>query len=251
METTPVFVGIELQHAWQMVTLAAVDERLKLTALRSLRLAEVGAFLAENANVLAAVCAPPHPNRGRMLRDEMRAGLFAPLPGNHSADLRQAEYECLARGLPAWRTPADTSRCPAWMRRGFRLHRLAESLGYTPFGSAPSPRQVLETNPEGVFACLLGHIPFPFNSLEGRIQRQLILWDHHLPVHDPMIYFEEITRHKLLRGILPDQEILPIAKLNSLAAAYTAYLVTVHPERVARFGEPEEGELYLPAQKTD
>ena len=70
-----------------------------------------------------------------------------------------------------------------------------------------------------------------------------------------MVFFEEVTRHKLLRGIMPDQDILPLAKLNALAAAYTAYLAGAHPERVACYGEPEEGEIYLPSplkpEKTD
>ena len=45
-----------------------------------------------------------------------------------------------------------------------------------------------------------------------------------------MVFFEEVTRHKLLRGIMPDQDILPVAKLNALAAAYTAFLAGLIPD---------------------
>ena len=246
MEPSSIFVGIELQHAWRMYTFAALDANLKLLALRQGRLPEVVAYLAEGEAVIAAISAPRQPNQGRMQRDEIRAALFAPLPGNHSADLRQVEYELLARGLPAPRTPSNAAACPAWMRRGFRL---AQELMRSAMRSYPTQtrRQMIETAPEAVFTSLLGHAPFPSESMEGRIQRQLVLWDNRLPVRDPMVFFEEVTRHKLLRGIMPDQDILPVAKLNALAAAYMAYLTAVHPERVTHYGEPEEGEVYLPS----
>ncbi len=247
MEPSSIFVGIELQHAWRLFTYAALDSNLKLLALRQGRLPEVVAYLAEGEAVIAAISAPRQPNRGRMQRDEIRSALFAPLPGNHSVDLRQVEFELLARGLPAPRTPANAATCPAWMRRGFRLVQELKDIGYAQFSPSEARRQLIETSPEAVFTSLLGHPPFPSKSMEGRIQRQLVLWDNRLPVRDPMVFFEEVTRHKLLRGIMPDQDILPVAKLNALAAAYTAFLAAAHPERVSRYGEPEEGEVYLPS----
>ena len=111
MAQAQIFIGIELQHAWRLFTFAALDANLKLLALRQGRLSEAVAYLAEGDDVLAAICAPRQPNQGRMLREDIRAGLFAPLPGNHSADLRQVEYELLARGLPAPRTPANPAAC--------------------------------------------------------------------------------------------------------------------------------------------
>lgn len=242
-----VFIGVELQYAWRLYTLAALDANLKLLALHQGRLSEVVAYLAENHPVLAAICAPLKPNRGRMQREEIRAGLFSALPGNHSAEMRQVEYELLSRGLPAPRTPPVGNFTPAWMRRGQKLVQELTNLGYAQFSEAETRNQLIETCPEAIFTSLLGHTPFPADALEGRIQRQLVLWDNRLPVRDPMTFFEEVTRHKLLRGILPDQAILPIARLNALAAAHAAYLAAIHPERVTRYGEPEEGEIVLPA----
>ncbi len=97
-----------------------------------------------------------------------------------------------------------------------------------------APRQWLETDAETVFEKWLGHPPLPGNTLEGRIQRQLILADMDCDVPDAMEFFEEITRFKLLRGQLPYDKILSLAELNAYAAATLARLYVQSPERVQR-----------------
>ena len=246
MESSSIFVGIELQHAWRMYTFAALDANLKLLALRQGRLPEVVAYLAEDEAIIAAISAPRQPNLGRMQRDEIRSALFAPLPGNHSADLRQVEYELLARGLPVPRTPSKTASCPAWMRRGFRLVQELNEIGYAQFNAAGARRQLIETVPEVVFTSLLGHAPFPSESMEGRIQRQLILWDHRLPVRDPMVFFEEVTRHKLLLGMLPKELIYAADELDALMAANVAYVAGRSPKELILIGDRQEGQIALP-----
>lgn len=247
METSKVFIGIELQHAWRLFTLAAVDSSLKLVHLQQGKLPDILAYIATLDSVRVAVSAPARLNLGRLQRAEHTAVLFQPLPGNHSVDLRQAEYEILAQGLPIQRTAAELPACPAWMRRGFRLYHELESAGFSPAENPASLSVFLETCSDAVFTSLLGRQLFPAETLQGRIQRQLVLWERRLPVRDPMIFFEEVTRHKLLHGILPDQDILSVAQLNAFAAAFVAFQTALHPDQVRRFGEPEEGFIHLPA----
>jgi len=246
METPKTFIGIELQHAWRLYTLVALDSNLKQARLQQGRLPDILAYVASLESARIAICAPARLNQGRLQREEFRSELFKPLPGNHTFELRQVEYELLSQGLPIQRTPAELSACPAWMRRGFRLYRELENAGFSPLDETDAPHSFLETCPEAIFASLLGQEPFPLDTLQGRIQRQLVLWDRRLPVRDPMVFFEEVTRHKLLRGILPDQDILSAAQLNAFAAAFVAFQSVIHPVQVRRFGEPEEGYLFLP-----
>jgi len=80
----------------------------------------------------------------------------------------------------------------------------------------------------------------------GRLQRQAILYGEGLRIRDPMIFFEEITRYKLKQGILPLDQIYAANQLDSLLAAYTAWLVSEKPNEVISLGDEDEGKIYLP-----
>ncbi len=58
----------------------------------------------------------------------------------------------------------------------------------------------LETHPHAAFCALLGQLPLPKPTLEGRLQRQIVLYEQGMGIKDPMGFFEEITRHKLVAG---------------------------------------------------
>ena len=83
-------------------------------------------------------------------------------------------------------------------------------------------------------------------TLEGRQQRQLVLYEQGLGIRDPMEFFEEMTRHKLLKGILPLEQIYSAEALDAIAAAYMAYLAGRHPERLGKLGDAQEGQIFLP-----
>ena len=78
---------------------------------------------------------------------------------------------------------------------------------------------------------LLGQLPLPKPTLEGRLQRQLVLFEQDMGIKDPMEFFEEITRHRLLKGILPIECIYTSEELDALVAAFTAYLAVNQPRR--------------------
>jgi hypothetical protein len=65
---------------------------------------------------------------------------------------------------------------------------------------------------------------FSRQSLEGRLQRGLILYDEGFRIPDPMEFFEEITRHKLLQGVLPSEYIYSSRQLDALMMAYIAWM---------------------------
>ena len=108
------------------------------------------------------------------------------------------------------------------------------------------PRQSLEVYPHACYAGLVGHLPLPKHTLEGRLQRQLVLYECRLNIPDPMSLFEEITRHRLLQGILPLENLYSPDELDALVAAYTAWLAGTNAEQVSLLGDPEEGYMVLP-----
>jgi predicted RNase H-like nuclease len=94
---------------------------------------------------------------------------------------------------------------------------------------------------------LLERIPLPKRSLEGRLQRQLALHSRTMAVPDPMRIFEEITRFRLMQGILPLEKLHTYHELEALVAAYTAWAAAKKPDEVTLLGDTEEGQIVLPA----
>lgn len=69
-------------------------------------------------------------------------------------------------------------------------------------------------------------------TLEGRLQRALILYEEGLQMSDPMDFFEEITRHKLVQGILPTENIYSTRELDALVMAYLSWMARGTSEKV-------------------
>ena len=231
------------------MTLVALDEGQQAVAIGNGDAADALAFAAgQTGGALAAINAAAHPNRGRMKREEVRRSLTpAPSKGKFT-QLRQVEYELFQAGIEVPQTPASADRGLPWVRRGFALVEKLEQLGYAPFPAENSPRQWLEVQADAAIWSLLGVVPLPAGTLEGRIQRQLALLDEGLNVPDAMDFFEEITRYRLLKSILPTKGIFPQAEINAWTAAHTAWLADHHPELIRRFGEEEEGLVFLPCK---
>jgi hypothetical protein len=240
------FLGIDPTAGQRPFSYAALDGDLRLLALGKGTIDEVLAFLAGQRSAFAAVAAPRRPNLGVMDRPEVRELLSpVPRPGRWS-NFRLAEYQLRQHNISCPQTPAEESDCPQWMQMGFHLYRRLEGLGYCPYPSDEAPLQYVEVYPYACFSALLGLLPFPKHTLEGRIQRQLILHEMDLRIPDPMDLFEEITRHRLLQGRLPVEELYEQEELDALVAAYTAWLAAKNPNRVTLLGHPEEGQVVLP-----
>jgi hypothetical protein len=67
--------------------------------------------------------------------------------------------------------------------------------------------------------------------------------------HDPIAFLEEITRHRLLHGLLPMEQILGQEQLDALLAAYTAWLTQMRPGETSQLGNKHEGRLTIPVSQ--
>jgi hypothetical protein len=115
--------------------------------------------------------------------------------------------------------------------------------GFKPFSNRDSTRRWVESDAEDCFRSFqLGLLPR--RTIEGRLQRALILYDRELKIDDPMDYFEEITRYKLIQGLLPTEIIYSTKQVDALIMAYMAWLAVHQPAKVLFTGD-----LILPSSE--
>ena len=241
------FLGIDPTAGEKPCTYAALDGGLKLLALGQGSLDDVLAFAAGLRQAVAVVCAPRRPNQGLMARPEVRQALNPPPAPGRWEGFRLAETLLRRKGIAIPRTPASEEAAPGWMRRGFLLFRRLEAIGYQADLDGGAERLSLEVYPHACFTALLnGVAPYPKQTLEGRLQRQLVLYEKDVQIGDPLEFLEEFTRRHLLTGKLPFEQIHTPAELDALVAAYTGWLALRYPERVERLGALEEGEIVVP-----
>ena len=122
------------------------------------------------------------------------------------------------------------------------LTKKLSQAGFKPFLQKREPKQWLETNSQDCFHTLGGHTLFPRRSLEGRLQRSAILYEQGLRIKDPVDMLEEITRYKLIQGILPLEDLPTPNGLDALVAAYLAWMSLNRPGQIV-----PRGEFVLPA----
>ena len=240
------FIGIDPSGGRKPFTYAALDQHGKLAALKDGEAEDVLAFIAGQPGAIVAVNAPPRPNNGLVRQDKMAQNLPPLGISGRSLDMRLAEHQLRERGINVAMTPSRKEFCANWVQAGFDFYRRIESLGFMPYPSPDVSHQWLETHPHAIFCALLGQAPLAKPTLEGRQQRQLVLYEQGLGMRDPMEFFEEITRHKLLKGILPLEQIYTAEELDAIAAAYMAYVAGRHPECIGKVGDASEGQIFLP-----
>jgi hypothetical protein len=245
--TETIFIGIDPTAGKRPFVYAALDSDLNLLALGHGEINDVLAFAAGQQQALVAVCSPRRPNQGLMQKAEVREQITpTPRPGRWQK-YRVSEYLLRQHNIHTPRTPARDKNCPNWMRMGFSLYRRLEDLGYHCFPAPEAKHQTLEVYPHACYTVMLGQAPFQKQTIEGRIQRQLVLYEQKVKVPDPMRIFEEITRHRLLNGVLPLEKLYSPGELDALVAAYTACLAATAPDKITTLGHAEEGLIYLPA----
>jgi hypothetical protein len=244
--TSATFIGIDPTAGQKPFSFAALDNELRLLALDQGSMDEVLAFTAGQRQAFVAVCSPQRPNQGLMDRPEVRDQLSPrPRPGRW-ANFRILEYQLRQHNISCPQTLGDENKCPGWMKKGFLLYRRLESIGYCPYPDEAASLQWMEVYPHASFSSLLEVIPLPKASFEGRIQRQLVLYEKGLHIPDPMRLFEEITRHRLLQGQLPLEDLYTPEEMDALVAAYTAWMAANQPQMLSLLGDPSEGQIVLP-----
>jgi hypothetical protein len=240
----PVFAGVDTASSHKPFTYAALDRGLNLVALSEGELDEVVSFLKGHEAITVAVNAPSHLNTGALRRSLSPDG-NAPRQ-LRGADIRLAEHELRERGIAVSGTAGRESACPSWVRLGLMLYSKLSDVGFGAYPTEGCLQQWLETHPHAAFCVLLGRVPLSKPTLEGRMQRQLALFERGLRIPDPMDMLEEITRHKLLNGMLPAGLIYQPEQLDALVAAFTAWVAVEKKTESARLGTGEEGYIHLP-----
>jgi hypothetical protein len=241
------FIGVEAcSSRTHPFTFAVIDRDLVIRSIGSGNIKDAFAFLAGQENALTAINSPMTTSQGILKREEIRKKLSPGSHLSHWANLRLVEYELLERGVQVPRTTSSRKNSPRWMRLGFQLFDEIHKLGYEKYPHMVARKQYFESQGEAVFWNLLGHSPLKKDTLEGCLQRQLILSMCGLPVPDAMRFFEEITRHRLLNNRLPLEYLYSSAELNTLAAAYTAWMAGNQPDKLESIGHEEESIIYLP-----
>ncbi len=240
------FIGIDPTAGKRLMAYAALDQDLRLLALKMGDIDEITAFVGGQQAAVVAINGPRRPNQGLMKRDDIREKLKpVPRPGRWQG-YRVAEYLLRQHNIHIMRTCSEAKKCPKWMQTGFELYKRLESLGYQDYPSPDTPSQVMEVYPHAAYAALLGRTPFLKTSLEGRLQRQLILHNKGLDIPDPMRFFEEITRYRILKGVLPLQGLYSVRKLEAMVAAYTAWMAATSKKDITTLGHPDEGQIIIP-----
>jgi hypothetical protein len=245
--TDSTFIGITPTVGHKSFTYAALDRDLNLIALTDGELDEVTAFVAGKNSAVAAVNSPAGVNRG-LVREMTKKKMLTSYQIRR-VELRLAEYELRERGIAVTRTPASADLCPAWMQAGFELYRKLGKMGFQKHPEIDSTNQILETNPHACYCVMAGQVPLARLSLEGRLQRQIILYEQGLRIKDPMDFFEEITRYKLAKGIWPMVLLYLPDQLDAMAAAFTAWMILHKKESISMLGDPKEGMIVLPGKE--
>jgi len=243
------YIGIDPTAGSRPFAYAVLDYQKHLIALGSGSLDDILAFIAGQKQALAAICAPRQPNLGLMKNEAIRQQLSpVPRPGRWQ-NYRVAEYILRKHNIHITPTPHEEKSCPKWMRVGFNFYKRLLGLGYCTYPIENEDFQFIEVYPQACYAVLLGQNPFLKHTLEGKMQRQLLLHDQQVKIPDPMHFFEEITRHRLLSGVLPMEILYTAPELDALIAAFCAWKAHNHPGEVRLIGNIEEGQIFLPLKE--
>jgi predicted nuclease with RNAse H fold len=247
MNSDRVFAGIDLSAGRQRLTVALLSARLDVRSIMQQSVEEAVDALTSFAEITVAVGGPI---RSVGIETEEQAPMGEALRKGALPKKRVAEAELARRGISVRRTPGLESTAPAWMRSAFHLARELRARGVVEEKDArESPRTMIEVHPTASAAVLLGRLPFGRLSLEGRIQRQLILLREKVALPDPMDALEELTAHHILSGCLALEGICRADELDALLAGFTAWRAWSSPEAVTWLGSDSEGWICLPVKE--
>ncbi len=122
------------------------------------------------------------------------------------------------------------------------FRKTISQAGLKSYSNKNDAKQCLVTNAQDCFRALIGQKPLPRRTLEGRLQRSAVLYEQGLQITDPVDIFEEITRYRLMQGILPLENIYSPKELDALVAAYVAWMAVNRPGQIIL-----QAEFVLPA----
>lgn len=111
-----------------------------------------------------------------------------------------------------------------------------KEIDFRPYSTKNGTRLWFESGTDDCFRVFQPRL-LPRRTLEGRIQRALILYDEGLQIMDTMDFFEEITRYKLMQGEFPVENTYTTKQLDALVMAYVSWLAGNPAEKVVIRGD--------------
>lgn len=247
MRDRPVYIGIDPTAGRRPTHFAVLDSQLHVINEGALAVDQLVQEVDKYPLAVCAVDAPMGPNLGLLAVPEIRRRFGLPPNGATWSQYKVSEFELRRRGIKLYNTPIARERAPAWMQAGWRLYAHLRNLGFEAYHPDSSAgRQVCEVHPHASFTVLLERLPFQKGTLEGRLQRQLLLFEERVEVPDAMEVFEEITRYHLLRGELDLKRLQSHDALDAMVAALTAFYAGAHPDHVTLVGDRVEGYIVVP-----
>ncbi len=249
--TGTVFIGIDPTAGRRPIHYVVLDSRLRVLAQKDGNLDSVVEAVGQYETAVCAVDAPQSPNGGLLTQPEVRQQYGLRPYTTTWSQFKVCEYLLRQHGIGIYNTPLEAVEAHSWMQLGWELYERLRGQGYQPHARAqPSaPKTYVEVHPHACFTVLLGRFPYKKNTMEGRLQRQLLLDECGVDVPDAMQVFEEITRHRVLAGQLEYRGLLAHDELDALVAAYTAYLAATLPNKVTWVGDEAEGQIVVPVEK--
>lgn len=242
------FVGVKSTAGKRPMHFAVLDGKLKIRVLDKGDLEMLLALIAGLDDPVVAISAPQKPNTGVMSRAAVRRRSNLDPDGTTWTQWRLCEYELRRRNIRLYNTPSEKDEAPRWVQNGFVIYRRLEEMGFSLINpdDPVEPRTMIEVQSHTSYTVLLERRPFLKKTLQGRLQRQLVLHLEGLDVHNPTEILDAIDREHLLRGNLPLDDLCSTEELDSLVNAYTAFLVMSNPERVSHVGDRHEGLISVP-----
>ena len=243
------YIGVDPAPGKRAIHYAALGPDLELLARGQGDLNTLLTFLSGQQQAVVAIHGPMQPNHQIITDADRREQYLIPMSKGRPGNMRVAEYTLRQHDLPVFQTPAKTADAPQWMQTSFQLYEKLNKAGFQPRQpEQAAPLQYLEVIPELGYRAWLENVLLPANTLLGRLQRQLALYNLGLEIPDPMTFFEEVTRFRILQGTLTQDLVYTPAQLSALAAAYLAWQSQRQPEGLAYVGIPTEGQIALPAR---
>lgn len=237
------YIGIDVQAAQKPFYYAALDNALEMIACGHGRMGDILAYLAGQSSAMAAINGPtwaPQPHHY-----VSQQGFFGDDHQAAHGGLRQPDHELSARKLPVVPVPAVGKKIPLWMERSLELVQELKNLGYMAGSGVQADRTFFETSTDASFHLITEALPYDSRSMEGRLQRQVLLHEFGFALKDPMAFLEEFTRHRLLKSTLPLEQIGAAHELRALMAAATAWLTVNRSQCVEKIGQDIEGGMIL------